>query len=109
MICDLAETYQIFDYTRVPVKLLGILVAGLHYNARINRERRDEDYELNTFLLATIADSVNMLLYGFFNDKKGKKPDLFIDALTKKDDKADYLTFDRGEDLMAYRQMIMES
>ena len=28
VICDLAETYQIYDYKRVPGRLLGTLVAG---------------------------------------------------------------------------------
>ena len=35
LICDLAETYHIYDYRSLPVKLVATLSAGLRDDSRI--------------------------------------------------------------------------
>ena len=35
MICDLAETYRIYDYTQLPVEKVAVFVCGLRDKARI--------------------------------------------------------------------------
>lgn len=73
MICDLAETYNIYDYRRVPVSLLGTLVAGLGDNARIRKEINKVRGNTDTILLARILDAVNLLLWLHTKDaEKGK-------------------------------------
>lgn len=39
MICDLAETYRIYDYRSLPVKYLAILVSGLSEDSRVGMKR----------------------------------------------------------------------
>lgn len=108
MICDLAETYHIYDWRRVPVSLLGILVAGLSYNSRVALAERGEDFPLETMFLASANDSINAILYGLFM-KKHDRPISFVDKLLKeqKRDK-DIKIFRSGEDFMKARAKIIK-
>lgn len=38
LLCDLAETYHIYDFASVPVRTLAILAAGLREGSRIRTE-----------------------------------------------------------------------
>lgn len=85
-ICDMAETYNIYDYTRVPVKMLGILSAGLRENSRIRQKLEGIKADPDTILMAKIYDVANTLLWTKTKDaEKGKnrpKPlaQLFIES-----------------------------
>lgn len=76
MICDLAETYQIFDYRRVPGRLLGTLVAGLGANSRVKKRIFGIHDELPDVLLLTrILDGIEILKWWKTKDgAKGKNP-----------------------------------
>ena len=80
LICDLAETYHIFDYRSLPVKLVATLSAGLRDNSRIKLQTAEASVELETIILAAIADNLAMMRAGFGKDKQGK-PFLFTDAI----------------------------
>lgn len=72
-ICDLAETYNIYDYTRVPVKTLGILSAGLRENSRIRQKLEGIKADPDTIIMAKIYDLVNILLWSKTKDaEKGR-------------------------------------
>ena len=80
LICDLAETYHVYDYRSLPVKLVATLSAGLRDDARIKLKAADSSVGLDTIILAAIADNLTMLRAGM--DKKNKgKPFLFSEAL----------------------------
>lgn len=73
VICDLAETYHIYDYRRVPGRLLGILVAGLGPNTRIGRKVNGVRGNVTEVLLAQILDGVRWLCWAQTEDaKKGR-------------------------------------
>ena len=73
LICDLAETYGIFDYKRVPGRLLGILVAGLGENTRIGKKVNGVRGTVTEVLLAQILDGVRFLCWAQTEDgRKGK-------------------------------------
>lgn len=75
LICDLAESYQIYDYRSLPVKLVATLSAGLRDDSRIKMAASGYPVPQNTILLATIADRVEAFRYGFSQDgAKGKNP-----------------------------------
>lgn len=80
MICDLAETYQIYDYKRVPARMLGTLVSGLREESRIGRKLSGRKASTEAVLLANIIDLLSVV----FADK-GKKPEpiakLFIEEV----------------------------
>jgi len=58
LICDLAETYGIYDYRQLPIRTVAVLSAGLREDARIikkaNKAEGVPDMKLQ--LLAIIAD-----------------------------------------------------
>ena len=62
-ICDMAETYQIYDYRGVPCKLLGTLAAGLRDDSRIKTKLNGVKAGTDTILLANILDGVKLLLW----------------------------------------------
>ena len=80
LICDLAETYQIYDYRSLPVKLVATLSAGLRDNSRIKLEAADTPVGLDTVILAAIADNLSALLASM-DSKNRDKPFLFSEAL----------------------------
>lgn len=72
-ICDMAETYNIYDYTRVPVKTLGILSAGLRENSRIRQKLEGIKADPETIIMAKIYDVVNTILWTKTKDaEKGR-------------------------------------
>lgn len=85
-ICDMAETYNIYDYTRVPVKTLGILSAGLRENSRIRQKLEGIKADPDTIILAKIYDVVNTILWTKTKDaEKGRNQpksfaQMFIDS-----------------------------
>lgn len=73
LICDLAETYQIYDYERVPAKTLGILAAGLRENSRIRQKLEGIKAAPDTIIMAKIYDLVNIMLWSKTKDaEKGR-------------------------------------
>ena len=80
LICDLAETYHIYDYRSLPVKLVATLSAGLRDNSRIKLKAAGSPVGLETVILAAIADNLSMLRLGFSKDKP-RDPFLFTEAI----------------------------
>lgn len=80
LICDLAETYQIYDYRSLPVKLVATLSAGLRDESRIKLKAAGLPVSLETIILAAIADNLTMLRAGM--DRRNRsKPFLFTEAI----------------------------
>ena len=75
LICDLAETYHIYDYRSLPAQLVATLSVGLRADSRIKMRFSGMNVTQDTLLLAAIADRVEMFRFGFSDAaKKGKKP-----------------------------------
>ena len=62
MICDLAETYHIYDYHTVDPKTLTVLVQGLGPNTRLGQKIAGLKAPLDTILLAVLVDDINSVL-----------------------------------------------
>lgn len=72
LICDLAETYNIYDYRSLPVRLVATLSAGLRDDSRIKLSRAGFTAQQNTMLLAIIADRIESIRY-MFSDETTKQ------------------------------------
>ena len=94
LICDLAETYHVFNYRALPVKVGATLCTGLRDNSRIKMKASEMTVSSETFLLAVIADRIELLRRMFSSDKE--KPVLLTDALTVKKHTQGFAT---GEEL----------
>ena len=80
LVCDLAETYQIFDYRSLPVQLVATLSAGLRDNSRIKMRLSGAPASQDILLLAAIADRVEMFRYGF-SDQKNAPPASILEEM----------------------------
>lgn len=104
LICDLAETYQIYDYRSLPLRTVATLAAGLRDDSRIKLKASGVSVGQNTMLLASIADRVEAFRYGFMAESKsGKQPFSLVRFLLGEEqaesNKGAAQTFDSAEDL----------
>ena len=56
LVCDMAETYHIFDYRALPLFLAARLACGLRENSRSKMRLAGNRIELRDALLAAILD-----------------------------------------------------
>ena len=90
------------------MKYLGILAAGLRWDSRVVMEMTGEDFTLDTLMTASIADSLRGIAYGLFAKNAKDKPDSFVEALTKKQERKDEISFRTGEDFLQARARLMQ-
>lgn len=93
LICDFAETYHIYDYKALPLKLAATLANGLRRDSRIKMALADQTMPLEVFLLAGILDRLSILL-------GGKDAKLVTDILIPKKEQESY-GFETGEQFEA--------
>lgn len=101
LICDFAETYNIYDYRRLPPEYSAKLAAGLRENSRIKMLQSGLTVELNSLLLAHIVDNTAINVYAKTKDAKtGKnRPKSIVETLTKKYNPSEHARrFNSGED-----------
>ena len=113
LVCDLAETYQIYDYKQLPLNQVAVFAYGLPDNSRIKQIMSDQIVPLETTLLASIVDRLSLSLW--LQTKDGQKgvnrPTSIAEMLTKNHkeerDERDYLVFESGEDFENYRKALL--
>lgn len=71
LICDFAETYQVYDYRGLPVSYAAALAAGLRANSRIRMKMAGISVEPETIMTASILDTVNTIAW--MKTKDGEK------------------------------------
>ena len=88
VICDLAETYHIYNYKELPCSRVALFAVGLRENSRIKTKMSNLKYSLDTTMLAAILDRLSILVW--FNTEDGRKgvnrPVMITDKLYKSDD-----------------------
>ena len=112
LICDLAETYHIYDYKKLPLTQVAIFAIGLKDNSRIKMKMSDQLVPMETLLFAGIFDRLSLLLWGQTKDgQKGKnRPTMIFETLTvKKSKESDVIVFSSGEDYEKTRNVILKS
>lgn len=112
LICDLAETYGIFDYRQLPVDQVAVFAFGLRDDSRIKLAMTGSKVPFETFLLASVLDRLSALVWFKTTDgQKGiNKPVMVAQELTGKTKakESKEMIFDSGEDFEEYRQQILE-
>ena len=112
LICDLAETYGIFDYRQLPVDQVAVFAFGLRDDSRIKLAMTNSKVPFETFLLAGVLDRLSALVWFKTTDgQKGvNKPLMVAEELTGKTKAKERkeMIFDSGEDFEEYRQQILE-
>ena len=81
-LCDMAETYNVYDVRSLPLRTVATLSAGLRDDSRIKMKIRGENASRTDLLLATVADGVSALLWRFGAYKD--RPASIVEALLDK-------------------------
>ena len=84
LICDLAETYHIYDYRALPVTTLAALACGLRADSRIKLKLSGIAEVSNEVLLIQIFDILQLMRYQWFASKKDAPPKLLSEMLIGK-------------------------
>ncbi|MFS8161448.1 DUF5361 domain-containing protein [Lacticaseibacillus rhamnosus] len=112
LVCDLAETYQIYDYRQLSPLRVAVFSCGLRADSRIMPEMTSQAVPIDTLLLAQIVDVVNLLFWAKTkNGMKGlNRPRSVSQAIlngTSRKSEADGVAFTSGEDFEKERQRIL--
>lgn len=108
MICDLAETYHIFNYRELPVRILAALVSGLRANSRVTMAMTGAKVPDDIAILSIIYDRLTQWVW--MNSEDGRRnrnrPASLYEQLTK-DHEPELEVFDSGEEFdRAYAAVI---
>ena len=63
LLCDLAETYHIYDYRSLPLHMVGIFACGLREDSRIMMKVMGVKVNTIQTLLALIADNTRLIAW----------------------------------------------
>ncbi len=81
MICDLAETYGIYDYRQHPPTRVAVFVLGLGGDSRVSMAIIGVKYKFDTMLNAAMFDVLHLLLWQ--NTKHARKGNNFPKSIVK--------------------------
>ncbi|MGG5373529.1 DUF5361 domain-containing protein [Enterococcus sp. AZ196] len=111
LICDLAETYQIYDYKQLPALSVAVFSCGLREDSRIKMKIAGQSVSFETMLLAGISDRLSFLVWSKTKDaQKGKnRPTSIIEILNGKPaSQKKEVVFDSSEDFERMRLQLLE-
>lgn len=109
--CDLAETYQIYDYKQLPPLAVAVFSCGLREDSRIKRKLSGQSVSADTLLFAQMVDSLNDLVWMKTKDaRKGKnRPEKIFNLLINSKSKSqDEVVFNSGEEFEEMRRRLMQ-
>lgn len=112
LICDLAETYRVYDYRSLPAQMVATFSVGLRDDSRIKMKMNGAKATQEILVLSMIADRLGILAWMLSEDgQKGiNKPPQLIEVLYGneiKQAKSDVLTFDTPEAFEKARRKIL--
>ena len=112
LICDLAETYNIYDYRRLPVLTVAVFSLGLRQNSRIKMIMSGNRITLEESLLACAVDILIILAWQKTKDgSKGTNvPQSILGKLLGIDERkseSDTQTFSSGEEFLRERNRLL--
>ena len=83
LLCDLAETYGIFDLRALPVSTLATLAVGLREDSRIKRKLLGNPLTRTEMLLAAVFDKLSVLAWLWSKDGQtgDNPPESLLSAL----------------------------
>lgn len=75
LICDMAETYHVYDWRALPGRLAATLAAGLREDSRVKMAAAGQKVRTETLLGAICADALRVQIWQNSRDgMKGKNP-----------------------------------
>ena len=95
VICDLAETYGIFDFRSMPARLVATLAAGLRDDSRIKMKLAGARAAQADVLLAAAVDRLSILVWQKTKDgQRGRnRPKMIAPKLAGKEREKEVVSF----------------
>ena len=84
LLCDLAETYHIFDLRALPVVTLAALSFGLRDDSRIKMKMAGMVYVSPVILQAEIVDNLALIRYSLCMKEHSPLPEFYTDIISGK-------------------------
>lgn len=106
MICDLAQTYHVYDFRALPLRTAAALASGLPITSRVMSKQTGLKVPVDIYLLSQAVDLLNVIRWMLSEDgSRGTNfPELSSPSLVEKEDDLEY--FDSPEDFEAFRASI---
>lgn len=107
LICDLAETYHIYDYKRLPLTTVAAFSIGLRDDSRIKMKLSGARAPANIVLAAAIVDRLSLLVWMKTKDaeKNRNRPKSILQELYKPE--SETASYTSGEEFEKARQDII--
>ena len=107
MLCDLAETYGVYDFNALPVTTIATLAAGLRNDSRIKHKVAKLNEVPAEYTLVHIADALSVLVCGL-SGESDKLPPLYSDVMVGKREIKKQQGFDSIEAFEAARKRFID-
>lgn len=112
LVCDLAQTYGIYEYEKLPARKVAVLAFGLPKDARILMKLTDNRLTYDELMTAMNFDRLNWLCWAKSKDAQHgwNKPQSLAAKLMEKPKKIAQSVegFKTPEDFMKWRQRFIE-
>ena len=110
LICDLAETYQIYDYQQLPPYRVAIFAIGLRENSRIKMKFSGTKVPLDVLLQSAVVDRLGLLVWAKTEDgQKGRnRPKSVVESLFGEKTESEVSAFTSGEEFEKERQRLLK-
>lgn len=110
LICDLAETYHIYDYKSLPVSKVATFSVGLRDDSRIKMKMNGMKYPINTILTAALVDRMSVILWAKTEDGRRNinYPKSVLAQLLGEDSSKETVGFSTPEEFEEARKKIIE-
>lgn len=109
LICDLAETYGVYDYRQLPLETVAAFSVGLKDDSRSKLSLSGQKHATNTLLLAGIWDRLSILVWQKTKDGQNgiNQPKSLVDSLTSDDKEREEVVFASGEAFEEMRKHLL--
>lgn len=110
VICDLAETYNIYNYKDMPPLMVAVFCKGLRENSRIKLKIAGQKVCIETMLLASIVDRLGILIWSKTKDgQKGRnQPKSILESISKIAKEKETIVFNTSEEFEKVKRKILE-
>lgn len=111
LICDLAETYHLYDWRAAPLTTVAALAVGLRAGSRVKAKMAGmpDGYTLENMLSARICDELSFLSWTKTKDsqKNKNRPRSIVALMTGEKKEPEGAAFDTAEEFEAERRRIL--
>lgn len=100
LICDMAETYHVYDMWSLPVRTVAALASGLRGDSRIRRKMSGRKASTELLMMAGIMDRLSILIWQQTrNGMKGwNRPPSLVELILQPEEKEEMEVFDSGDE-----------